>query len=179
MMSTLSAASRLNHAVPALDEGIALRYIIWIGSSSTSMRAKTPMVGPYFAAKAAQDSLAQSYAHELTPWGIETTIVSPGVFTKGTNHFQDAAQPGYPEVASQYRQGPTKGYWGGHSGGHCSHPSAGCGPTNVRLRWSSWPASRRGEEGHSECSLIRRWMAEISALWLLITTRSTHFDAQV
>src|SRR5258706_255263 len=33
------------------------------------------------------DSLAVLYARELSRWGIETTIVVPGAFTKGTNHF--------------------------------------------------------------------------------------------
>ncbi|KAI0096222.1 hypothetical protein GGR51DRAFT_567414 [Nemania sp. FL0031] len=65
--------------------------------------------GAYFAAKAAQDSLAQSYAAELTAWGIETTIVSPGVFTKGTNHFLDAAKPGRLDIAQEYEDGPTRG----------------------------------------------------------------------
>lgn len=55
------------------------------------------------------DSLAQSYARELHPWGIETTIVCPGVFTKGTNHFTDAMQPGQPQIAREYDEGPTKG----------------------------------------------------------------------
>ena len=67
------------------------------------------MLGGYFAAKAAMDSLAQSYARELHPWGIETTIVLPGVFTSGTNHFTDAMQPGFPETAKEYEEGPTKG----------------------------------------------------------------------
>ena len=29
----------------------------------------------------------------LARWGIETTIVVPGAFTKGTNHFAHAGQP--------------------------------------------------------------------------------------
>ena len=33
------------------------------------------------------DSLAVLYARELSRWSIETTIVVPGAFTKGTNHF--------------------------------------------------------------------------------------------
>ncbi|OTA04344.1 short chain dehydrogenase/reductase [Trichoderma parareesei] len=83
-------------------------HLIWICSSST-YGAKSPMAGPYFAAKAAQDSLAQAYAHELAPWGIETTIVLPGVFTKGTNHFIDAAKPELGDVEAEYEEGPTKG----------------------------------------------------------------------
>ncbi|GAP86243.1 putative short-chain dehydrogenase reductase SDR [Rosellinia necatrix] len=82
-------------------------HVVWVGSAST-YGANSPYLGPYFAAKAAQDHLAQSYAAELTAWGIETTIVSPGVLTKGTNHFADAAMPGRPDVAREYADGPTK-----------------------------------------------------------------------
>ena len=55
------------------------------------------------------DTLAQSYARELNPWGIETTIVLPGIITKGTGHFAHAMQPGLPDVAKEYDEGPTKG----------------------------------------------------------------------
>jgi hypothetical protein len=33
------------------------------------------------------DVMAVIYARELTLWGIETSIVVPGAFTGGTNHF--------------------------------------------------------------------------------------------
>jgi hypothetical protein len=36
------------------------------------------------------DSLAVSYSGELARWGVETSIVVPGAFTSGTNHFADA-----------------------------------------------------------------------------------------
>ncbi len=59
--------------------------LVWVGSSST--RGGTPpYLAPYFAAKAAMDSLAVSYASELTRWGIGTTIVVPGAYTTGTKH---------------------------------------------------------------------------------------------
>lgn len=99
---------RLNQAALPHMRRARSGHLIWIASSST-YGAKSPMLGPYFAAKAAQDSLAQSYAHELTPWGIETTIVLPGVFTSGTNHFQEAAKPAATSVAEEYETGPTKG----------------------------------------------------------------------
>jgi NAD(P)-dependent dehydrogenase (short-subunit alcohol dehydrogenase family) len=58
--------------------------LVWV--SSSSVRGGTPpYLSPYFAAKAAMDSLAVSYAGELTRWGIETSIVVPGAFTRGTN----------------------------------------------------------------------------------------------
>ena len=51
--------------------------VIWVSSSST--RGGTPpYLAPYFAAKAAMDSLAVSYAGELARWGVESTIVVPG-----------------------------------------------------------------------------------------------------
>jgi NAD(P)-dependent dehydrogenase (short-subunit alcohol dehydrogenase family) len=43
-----------------------------------------------FAAKAAMDALAVSYAAELNRWSIETSIIVPGAFTSGTNHFAHA-----------------------------------------------------------------------------------------
>lgn len=94
---------RLNQAILPYMRKARRGHIIWIGSSST-WGAKSPYLGPYFAAKAAQDHLAQCYAHELTPWGIETTIVSPGVFVTGTSHFTDAMKPGLEAVAQQYEQ---------------------------------------------------------------------------
>jgi NAD(P)-dependent dehydrogenase (short-subunit alcohol dehydrogenase family) len=56
--------------------------LIWVSSSST--RGGTPpFLAAYFAAKAALDALAVSYSTELALWGIETTIMVPGAFTKG------------------------------------------------------------------------------------------------
>jgi NAD(P)-dependent dehydrogenase (short-subunit alcohol dehydrogenase family) len=75
--------------------------LIWVGSSST--RGGTPpFLAPYFAAKAAMDALAVSYAAELIRFGIDTTIVVPGSFTRGTNHFAHAGQPADTDRASAY-----------------------------------------------------------------------------
>jgi len=63
--------------------------VVWISSSST--RGGTPpYLDPYFATKAAMDSLAVIYASELARGGIETAIIVPGAFTSGTNHFKNA-----------------------------------------------------------------------------------------
>ncbi|KXV01366.1 oxidoreductase [Gluconobacter potus] len=102
------STQRLNRAaLPHMrDKGQGL--VVWVSSSST--RGGTPpFLGPYFAAKAAMDALAISYAGELTRWGIETTIVVPGAFTKGTNHFRDAGAPADQAVALAYKDGPYKG----------------------------------------------------------------------
>ena len=99
---------RLNQAVLPHMRKVRCGHLVWIASGST-YGGKSPMIGAYFAAKAAQDSLAQTYAHELTAWGIETTILSPGVFTSGTDHFKDAMKPELTTIADEYEQGPTKG----------------------------------------------------------------------
>ena len=39
------------------------------------------------------DSLAVSYASELSLWGIETCIVVPGAYHSGTEHFKSAGRP--------------------------------------------------------------------------------------
>ena len=79
--------------------------LVWVGSSST--RGGTPpFLAPYFAAKAAMDALAVSYSTELARWGIETTIMVPGAFTKGTNHFAHSGKPADTAVAAEYENGP-------------------------------------------------------------------------
>jgi len=79
--------------------------LLWVSSSST--RGGTPpFLAPYFAAKAAMDSLAVSYAGELTRWGIETSIMVPGAFTKGTNHFAHAGKPADTAREAEYMEGP-------------------------------------------------------------------------
>lgn len=95
------STQRLNRAVlphlRAQQDGL----LIWVGSTST--RGGTPpYLAPYFAAKAAGDSLAVSYAAELARFGIETTIVVPGSFTSGTNHFANAGHAQDAGVADAY-----------------------------------------------------------------------------
>jgi NAD(P)-dependent dehydrogenase (short-subunit alcohol dehydrogenase family) len=82
--------------------------VVWVSSSST--RGGTPpYLSPYFAAKAAMDSLAVSYACELSRWGIETSIIVPGAFTKGTNHFAHSGAPADIARAAEYNDGLYKG----------------------------------------------------------------------
>jgi NAD(P)-dependent dehydrogenase (short-subunit alcohol dehydrogenase family) len=80
--------------------------LVWV-SSSSARGGTPPYLAPYFAAKAAMDSTAVTYAGELARWGIETTIVVPGSFTKGTNHFEHAGKPADIERAEEYAKGPT------------------------------------------------------------------------
>ena len=82
--------------------------VMWI-SSSSARGGTPPYLSPYFAAKAAMDSLAVSYAGELARWGIETAIIVPGAFTKGTNHFAHSGAPADQARAAEYDNGPYAG----------------------------------------------------------------------
>lgn len=53
------------------------------------------------------DALAVSYAGELARWGIETSIIVPGAFTKGTDHFAHSGKPADEARAAEYASGPT------------------------------------------------------------------------
>ncbi|MEU8277873.1 SDR family NAD(P)-dependent oxidoreductase [Microbispora bryophytorum] len=94
-------SQRLNRAVLPHMRERRHGLLLWIGSSST--RGGTPpYLAPYFAAKAAADALAVSYAAELARFDIETTIVVPGAFTSGTNHFANAGHPAEQAVIAAY-----------------------------------------------------------------------------
>jgi NAD(P)-dependent dehydrogenase (short-subunit alcohol dehydrogenase family) len=102
------STQRVNRAVLPHMRRQGKGLVAWVSSSST--RGGTPpYLSPYFAAKAAMDSLAVSYASELTRWGIETAIIVPGAFTKGTNHFAHSGSPADKARATEYDNGPYAG----------------------------------------------------------------------
>jgi NAD(P)-dependent dehydrogenase (short-subunit alcohol dehydrogenase family) len=103
------STQRVNRAVLPHMRRQRQGLLLWV-SSSSSAGGTPPYLAPYFAAKAAMDSLAVSYARELTRWGIETSIVVPGVFTGGTNHFARAGGPADTEVTHEYEAGPYAGF---------------------------------------------------------------------
>ncbi|MFH8387693.1 SDR family oxidoreductase [Kitasatospora sp. NPDC018058] len=96
-----ASTQRVNRAVlPHLRrQGDGL--LVWVGSTSTH-GGTPPYLGPYFAAKAAMDSLAVTYAAEVARFGIDTTIVVPGAFTSGTNHFAHSGRPADTTAAQTY-----------------------------------------------------------------------------
>lgn len=102
------STQRVNRAALPLMREQGKGLVVWVSSSST--RGGTPpFLAPYFAAKAAMDSLAVSYAAELTRWGIETAIIVPGAFTRGTNHFAHSGAPADAARAGAYGEGPYRG----------------------------------------------------------------------
>jgi NAD(P)-dependent dehydrogenase (short-subunit alcohol dehydrogenase family) len=82
--------------------------LVWVSSSSAA-GGTPPYLAPYFAAKAGMDALAVVYARELALWGIETSIVVPGAFTSGTNHFAHAGSPADQARVAEYEAGPYRG----------------------------------------------------------------------
>jgi NAD(P)-dependent dehydrogenase (short-subunit alcohol dehydrogenase family) len=94
---------RLNRAALPHLRAREAGLLVWV--SSTSVKGGTPpYLGPYFAAKAGMDSLAVTYAGELARFGIETSIVVPGSFTRGTNHFAHSGRPEDDAVAKAYER---------------------------------------------------------------------------
>ncbi len=102
------STQRVNRAALPVLRKQGKGLLVWVSSSST--RGGTPpYLAPYFAAKAGMDALAVSYAGEVARWGVETTIVVPGAFTKGTNHFLHAGSPEDKARQAEYDKGPTAG----------------------------------------------------------------------
>ncbi|WP_439659229.1 SDR family oxidoreductase [Lentzea sp. HUAS TT2] len=94
---------RVNRAALPHLRGRRSGHVVWVGSSST--RGGTPpYLAPYFAAKAAMDAVAVSYRAELLRFGIDTTIVVPGAFTHGTNHFAHSGTPADTSRAAEYEE---------------------------------------------------------------------------
>ncbi|HEY2021773.1 SDR family NAD(P)-dependent oxidoreductase [Paraburkholderia sp.] len=99
---------RVNRAVLPQMRKQKRGLVAWV-SSSSSAGGTPPYLAPYFAAKAAMDAIAVQYARELSSWGIETSIIVPGAFTSGTNHFEHAGHPADQRVLDAYDNGPNAG----------------------------------------------------------------------
>jgi NAD(P)-dependent dehydrogenase (short-subunit alcohol dehydrogenase family) len=99
--TNLFGAQRVNRAVLPTMRKQESGLVLWI-SSTTTKGGFPPFMGPYGAAKAAMDSLAVTLAYELARFGVETSIVVPGAFTSGTDHFPSAGKPADSARAAAY-----------------------------------------------------------------------------
>lgn len=99
--TNLFGAQRVNRAVLPYMRKQDSGLVLWI-SSTTTKGGFPPFMGPYGAAKAAMDSLAVTLAYELARFGVETSIVVPGAFTSGTDHFPSAGKPADSARAAAY-----------------------------------------------------------------------------
>jgi NAD(P)-dependent dehydrogenase (short-subunit alcohol dehydrogenase family) len=103
------STQRVNRAVLPHLRRQRQGLLVWV-SSSSSAGGTPPYLAPYFGAKAAMDAIAVQYARELSRWGIETSIIVPGAFTQGTNHFAHAGKPADETVVAAYEAGPYAGF---------------------------------------------------------------------
>jgi NAD(P)-dependent dehydrogenase (short-subunit alcohol dehydrogenase family) len=103
------STQRVNRAVLPHLRRQQQGLIVWV-SSSSSAGGTPPYLAPYFAAKAGMDALAVLYARELSRWGIETSIIVPGAFTAGTNHFAHSGRPADEARVTEYEAGPYAGF---------------------------------------------------------------------
>ncbi|MFL6115485.1 MAG: SDR family NAD(P)-dependent oxidoreductase [Catenulispora sp.] len=69
------SSQRVNRAVLPQMRQRRSGLLIWMGNFLPC--AAAPYLAPYFAARAALDLLARSYAAELTPFGIDTHVLVP------------------------------------------------------------------------------------------------------
>jgi NAD(P)-dependent dehydrogenase (short-subunit alcohol dehydrogenase family) len=99
--TNLFGAQRVNRAVLPYMRSQQFGLVLWI-SSTTTKGGFPPFMGPYGAAKAAMDSLAVTLSYELARFGVETSIVVPGAFTSGTDHFPSAGKPADVATTAQY-----------------------------------------------------------------------------
>src|SRR2546430_4325856 len=103
------STQRVNRAVLPHLRRQKQGLVVWV-SSSSSAGGTPPYLAPYFAAKAGMDAMAVVYARELSRWGIETSIIVPGAFTGGTNHFAHSGSPVDVARVAEYEAGPYKGF---------------------------------------------------------------------
>lgn len=97
---------RVNRAVLPAMRRQRSGALVYIGS--TTAHISEPFLGPYAAAKAAGDVLAEVIGMETRPFGIETIIIVPGAFTTGTEHFAHAVAPAFPTIVTQYGDLPAR-----------------------------------------------------------------------
>ena len=99
--TNLLGTQRVNKAVLPLLRAQQAGLLLWV-SSTTTRGGFPPFLGPYAAAKAAMDSLAVTLAYEVARFGIETSLVVPGAFTQGTQHFPNAGKPADTATVAAY-----------------------------------------------------------------------------
>ncbi|MGQ9366921.1 SDR family NAD(P)-dependent oxidoreductase [Azospirillum sp. ST 5-10] len=97
---------RVNRAVLPVMRRQGAGTLVYTGS--TTAHLSEPFLGPYAAAKAAGNVLAEVMGMEVRPFGIDTIIIVPGAFTSGTEHFTHAVAPAFPAVVAQYGDLPAR-----------------------------------------------------------------------
>lgn len=93
-------AHRLNRAVLPFMRKQEHGLLLYIGSGIS--RIVAPFMAPYVVSKYALDALAEATAYEVGSFGIESTIVMPGVFIEGGAPFESTVFPNDTHVLDGY-----------------------------------------------------------------------------
>ena len=90
----------LNRAVLPMMRAAGQGTLVY--NSTGSAYVVGPFMGPYVMGKMAFDAIAEATAYEVGAFGIETVILMPGAFTKGTSHFDAHVDPADERVIGEY-----------------------------------------------------------------------------
>jgi NAD(P)-dependent dehydrogenase (short-subunit alcohol dehydrogenase family) len=91
---------RLDRAVLPVMRRQRAGTLVYVSSATAHLTE--PCTAPYIASKAAGAALADVMGLEVSRFGIDTVILVPGAFTRGTEHFADANGPSDTDVAAAY-----------------------------------------------------------------------------
>ncbi len=98
---------RVNRAVLPHMRAAKQGLMIWVSSSSVA-GGTPPYLAPYFAAKAAMDSLAVLYARELSRWASKRRSWCPAPSPRGPTISPIRAAPQTPPAPPNTRPGLTR-----------------------------------------------------------------------
>ena len=99
----------------------------------------------------------------MTRWGIETSILVPGAFTGGTNHFAHAGSPADKARAAEYEAGPYAGFADEVRKGFASIVPADADVSAVAEAIVRVVETPFGRPDRSGCTLTRRKTARRSS----------------
>lgn len=98
--SNALGAHVLNRAVLPAMRSAGRGTLIY--NSTGSAYVIGPFMGPYVMGKMAFDAIAEATAYEVGAFGIESVIIMPGAFTKGTSHFDSHVAPSDKAMLAEY-----------------------------------------------------------------------------
>lgn len=103
---TVLAAQRVNRAVLPHMRRCGEGLLVWVSASATA-GGTLPYLAPHLAAMAGLDALAAHYTRELARWGIETTIIVPGMQLHAASRLAGADGPDDASCVEAYETGPS------------------------------------------------------------------------
>jgi NAD(P)-dependent dehydrogenase (short-subunit alcohol dehydrogenase family) len=104
------STQRVNRAVLPHLRRQKQGLVVWVSSSSSTGGSTPPYLALYFRGKSRHGRDGRRLCEGTEPLGIETSIIVPGAFTGGTNHFAHSGRPADAARAAEYEAGPYAGF---------------------------------------------------------------------